>query len=368
MSAEPTSRAVINISQVPWGVDACIPRVSGLYNTYPWNARSNRGHLAMGSSNLIYNPRLCYIAVGNSNVIEGDIHLDKNTQEIMDILKDKRDAITDVVKHWTGARVPYMFGGVSPNVRRAFYKAISDYHLHTCIRFRPRRNERNYIYVVSEGGQSIRSLYVSRCWSSIGKSGGRQKLSLGQGCENKGTAIHEIMHALGFFHEQSRRDRDSYITIYWGNIGIRNGARYNFEKYPHGKADTLNAPYDYGSIMHCPEYAFTRNGRKTIAPKRSGVRIGQRRGLSKVDIQKIKKLYGCSGGGEHTRPPTRPPVVGCVNQLQYLASCPQWAVDGYCIDPKYTTSMEKSCRKSCGFCLPACEKACELVSFFSHVK
>ncbi|KAK3728200.1 hypothetical protein QZH41_015954 [Actinostola sp. cb2023] len=254
---------------------------------------------------MIYKQRICSIAVGSSNVIEGDIRLDKSTQEIIDNLKSNaRDAVTNPVKHWTGARVPYKFGRVSKyttssKVRSAFKAAISDYHRYTCIRIVPRRNERNYIYVVSEGG----------CWSSIGKSRGRQKLSLGRGCEHKGTAIHELMHAIGFFHEQSRRDRDNYIRINWANIG--NGKRSNFEKYRHGEADTLNAPYDYLSIMHYPEYAFSKNRRKTIVPIRSGVRIGQRSGFSKVDIQQIKKLYKCSGGGGGVRPtrrPTRPPV------------------------------------------------------------
>ncbi|KAK3738622.1 hypothetical protein QZH41_009489, partial [Actinostola sp. cb2023] len=190
-------------------------------------------------------------------------------------------------------------------VRLAFIAAIKVYHRYTCIRFIPRKTERNYIYVVSEGG----------CWSYIGKSGGKQKLSLGPGCEYKGTAIHEIMHALGFFHEQSRRDRDSYITIHLENIVP--GVRHNFDKYPHGKADYLNAQYDYGSIMHYPEYAFSENGKKTIVPIRPGVIIGQRRGLSSIDIQQINTLYSCNSGGYEC---TQEPISRSVHTRHWVVS------------------------------------------------
>ena len=50
------------------------------------------------------------------------------------------------------------------------------------------------------------------------KQGYKQELSLGRGCEYKGTAIHEIFHALGFEHEQSRPDRDKYVKINFQNI------------------------------------------------------------------------------------------------------------------------------------------------------
>ena len=52
----------------------------------------------------------------------------------------------------------------------------------------------------------------------IGRSGGQQLLKMGSYCLQLGTALHELMHAVGFYHEQSRNDRDNHVTIYWNNI------------------------------------------------------------------------------------------------------------------------------------------------------
>lgn len=62
-------------------------------------------------------------------------------------------------------------------------------------------------------------LHTPSCWSFLGQTGGNQILSLQTpGCMWSGVAAHELMHALGFVHEQSRSDRDNYVTIVWKNI------------------------------------------------------------------------------------------------------------------------------------------------------
>lgn len=61
--------------------------------------------------------------------------------------------------------------------------------------------------------------------------GGRQKISIGRGCEYKGIVQHEILHALGRVHEQSRPDRDQFVIIDRQNI-IRGMESFSEQKFP----------------------------------------------------------------------------------------------------------------------------------------
>lgn len=92
--------------------------------------------------------------------------------------------------------------------RSVIARAISDYHANTCIKFRPRTTETDYVTFTKGNG----------CSSLVGKAGGAQPVTLGQGCVYTGIVIHELMHAVGFWHEQSRFDRDDFVTVYPQNI------------------------------------------------------------------------------------------------------------------------------------------------------
>ena len=64
----------------------------------------------------------------------------------------------------------------------------------------------------------------------VGRIRGRQQLSLGNGCVYTGTIIHEFLHAIGFYHEQSRPDRDQYVRVIRENIqgGILYKCKINY--------------------------------------------------------------------------------------------------------------------------------------------
>uniref|UniRef100_A0A665V5G8 Metalloendopeptidase n=1 Tax=Echeneis naucrates TaxID=173247 RepID=A0A665V5G8_ECHNA len=180
--------------------------------------------------------------------------------------------------------IPYVMSSqFSRGESQKIERAMKSFHSRTCIRFVPYSNQRDYISVENKGG----------CFSALGRQGGRQVLSLNkQGCIYHGIVQHEFNHALGFQHEQTRSDRDSYVRINWENI--EPSMAYNFQK---ANTNNLNTPYDYSSIMHYGRTAFSiAYGKETITPiPNPNVQIGQRQGMSRWDITRINKLYALSG-------------------------------------------------------------------------
>ncbi|XP_074653359.1 uncharacterized protein LOC141907576 [Tubulanus polymorphus] len=102
--------------------------------------------------------------------------------------------------------------------------------------------------------------------------------------------MHEVLHALGYWHEQSRPDRDRYVEIFWEHI--TSGNQHNFNK--QRSSNTQNLTYDYDSIMHYGNHAFSKNGKPTIqAIGDPNKQLGQRTKLSPLDIAGLNKLYNC---------------------------------------------------------------------------
>uniref|UniRef100_A0A3B1JH07 Metalloendopeptidase n=1 Tax=Astyanax mexicanus TaxID=7994 RepID=A0A3B1JH07_ASTMX len=198
------------------------------------------------------------------------------------------DITTRILSTNNGSRELLLEGDiVLPRTRNALVCANNncfwknaDFCNKTCIRFVDRSTEIDYL---------IFSL-SSQVLLFSGRTGGKQVVSLStRGCVYHGIVQHELNHALGFYHEHTRSDRDSYVTINWQNIDPT--MQYNFNKE---NTNNLNTPYDYSSVMHYGKTAFTINGLNTITPiPDASVQIGQRVDLSVIDIQRINTLYNC---------------------------------------------------------------------------
>ncbi|XP_067672557.1 meprin A subunit beta-like [Haliotis asinina] len=232
-------------------------------------------------------------AEGVAGLFEGDIDLHGNNPF-------DRNGVRDRSETWPNGIIPYTISshysdGTKETIRAAMKQIENDTRVNgnACITYVPRTSQHDYIEVATGTG----------CHSHIGRKGGMQIVTISNGCYRKGTIMHELIHALGFWHEQSEPNRDQYVTIVWDNI--ESGREHNFRIHSASEMDTFGVPYDYYSIMHYNAYEFSKDDNKpTIIPKQSGVFIGQRIRLSTYDIKKIQILYGCIPRGSTYLPPT----------------------------------------------------------------
>ncbi|XP_075225806.1 hatching enzyme 1.2-like [Lycorma delicatula] len=194
---------------------------------------------------------------------------------------------------WKNRTVPYVISPLyEPDNYITIYRAITTINFMTCVKFVPWNGKSKDFVLI----WPIK--FPKGCWSFVGRFGGPQIVSLqppdakGPNClGNEGRAMHELLHALGIFHEQSRADRDKFVKIHLDNVLPE--FRNNFDKQSLDNTSYI-FEYDYDSIMHYGKYFFSANKSKpTITAKYPGAKLGQRKMLSKTDCLKVNQLYGC---------------------------------------------------------------------------
>lgn len=190
---------------------------------------------------------------------------------------------------WPLGRIPYLISeDFSASQRRSVEAAIRHWNDRTVMRLVPfRPSDVNFARFEPVEGS---------CSSRVGMVGGEQAIrcDVGDGF-SRGSLIHEIGHAVGYYHEQQRPDRDLFITINEDNI------REPEPDEPFVPADqyatrtgVLLTDYDLGSIMHYPRSGSfaVDSSEDIITPIDGDAEIGQRDGLSPLDILGICEMYG----------------------------------------------------------------------------
>lgn len=238
--------------------------------------------------------KLVFVRTGpDEGLLDGDIRLRLPSQERV-AGRALAAGMTDLNRRWPFGRVPYAISTLFTAADVANIRAGLDLvAAKASVSFFPRTNEVDFIEI----RPSNPNLQPGN-WSFLGRIGGRQEISILPN-QGSGTVAHEVLHALGFFHEQSRADRGNFINIQWANIV--DNMENNFRTYiADGWAGRDYGLFDFQSIMLYPSRTtdprFAVNTALPIMTRLDGTQwVAQRTDLSVGDINALRDMYGWKG-------------------------------------------------------------------------
>ncbi|MCB0413402.1 MAG: hypothetical protein KDD50_03655 [Bdellovibrionales bacterium] len=211
-------------------------------------------------------------------VSQGDILLGRPKPEDKSKVGRVQSAKTRL---WSGGVIPFAIQQDTPN-RAEILKVLEFFNSKTVIKF-----------VEFEGDEDVLVFVPSQdlCGSYLGRVGGQQPVLISRKCGFQEIA-HEVMHALGFVHEQSRSDRDKSIEVLWDNI--EDFALEQFAIAPKPWLDEMKYDsfyFSYHTIMLYSERAFAKKSGLLTLRSRTQETISPADRPTDEDIYRIDMVY-----------------------------------------------------------------------------
>ena len=190
---------------------------------------------------------------------------------------------------WPDGVVPFTYAeGFPRKLKDRVVRAMSYFNQETNIRFTDFNEAQDEDAIVFTFKPKL------PCSSFVGRVGGLQQVFLNFDCLDQ-SIIHELMHALGFVHEQQLPYRDRYLNILWENI--KKDALHNFVEAPevwvqhYLSIGGIATEFDYKSIMIYNDRVFARPGAKSMKSTTDNLISPTQRGLSEIDLERLDALY-----------------------------------------------------------------------------
>uniref|UniRef100_A0A7M5X434 Metalloendopeptidase n=1 Tax=Clytia hemisphaerica TaxID=252671 RepID=A0A7M5X434_9CNID len=204
--------------------------------------------------------------------------------------KQKIPPVFDFHRKYWKRRIPYQIGyEFNTKERQVIQDSMKYIEARSCLKFSNSKT--------SSDKHWIRFYKGAGCHSGIGRSyyydSKSTDVSLGNGCVVISIIVHELLHSLGFFHEQSRTDRDSYLQIYLSKVD--KGWHSNFDKNEVGMEAYHGTPYDLRSIMQYGKSTFRKASASGNVMESKGdpdAPIGNS-DMSDWDITELNRRYQC---------------------------------------------------------------------------
>jgi len=275
------------------------------------------------------------IDLAKQDFFQGDILISSPTAR-NGILKNKK---------WPNGKIPYVHGeNWTESQLDMIRTAMKTIEASTCVKFVERTNEKNYVITKNTS---------LGCFSDgVGMKGGAQIVSYMDtewfgSCFVHRVVIHELLHAVGLWHEHARYDRDDHVKIHWENVQNNTKARHNMELIPSVMSNTYGIPYNYKSVMHYDKLSWSKNEQvtmETLDPEYADV-IGKSEYAHELDLEKVRRIYNCKGVYATVTPPPTTTVDpnACIDQ--FAAMCATFAE--HCETEDW---MKGNCKKTCGEC------------------